>query len=159
MPRAARDEDKAAYTSIGLLAGIWSDGFARVLDIQLNEECPEQVQFFKCDSAAFAVCPTNTISTCLAWLSASDLAIGHANGQLAIYDICPEARPNLSTPASTSVVDGQVATDESKSSGINGSSENRPPKPWLSHSLHSTLVLSLASAYPAHPSLVVSSSI
>lgn len=37
MPRAARDEDSHGKIFLGLLAGIWADGYARVLDVQLDK--------------------------------------------------------------------------------------------------------------------------
>lgn len=37
VPRANRDEDALGKISIGLLAGIWGDGCARVLDVQLQQ--------------------------------------------------------------------------------------------------------------------------
>ena len=38
VPRAERNEDAINRMSIGLLAGIWGDGCARVLDVQLEKE-------------------------------------------------------------------------------------------------------------------------
>ena len=38
VPRATRNEDALGKISIGLLAGIWGDGCARVLDVQLEKE-------------------------------------------------------------------------------------------------------------------------
>lgn len=37
VPRAMRNEDALGTISVGLLAGIWSDGCARVLDVQLEK--------------------------------------------------------------------------------------------------------------------------
>ena len=37
VPRATRDEDALGRISIGLLAGIWGDGCARILDVQLEK--------------------------------------------------------------------------------------------------------------------------
>lgn len=135
--------------SLGLLAGIWKDGVARVLDVELHETGEDSVrpQAFKYYSAAFiAFPPDNTVSTCLTWLSASDLAIGYSNGEVAIYDICPSARPNVSE----SPVEGPPQ-DRYPNQKTN-------PLPWFSLPLHSTYVLGLTSGYPAHPSLLVSSS-
>ena len=38
VPRAERNEDAIGRISVGLLAGIWGDGCARVLDVQLEKE-------------------------------------------------------------------------------------------------------------------------
>ncbi len=37
MPRLFRDENSLGFVSIGLLAGIWTDGYVRVLDVQMEE--------------------------------------------------------------------------------------------------------------------------
>ena len=38
MPRRLRDEESRGITSIGLLAGIWADGYVRVLEVQMAQD-------------------------------------------------------------------------------------------------------------------------
>ena len=40
MPRKLRDEESQGNISIGLLAGIWGDGYVRVLDVQMDRHSP-----------------------------------------------------------------------------------------------------------------------
>ena len=133
---------------IGLLALICDDGLARVIDVQLrqNEGTPTVTQAQKYNASAFASSnPTGIMCTCLTWLSATDLAVGCSNGDLTVYDICPEAKPQ---PWDT--------LDKNTAEEIAG--EKRGPAPWLSMPLHATYILALSSAYPTHPSLLLSSS-
>ena len=41
----------------------------------------------KYDEAAFTARPSNTLCTCLTWLSATDIGVGCANGFVSVYDI------------------------------------------------------------------------
>lgn len=155
VPRTMRDqatseESVQSRESIGLLAAIFSDGFARVLEVQLEQREPPVTypQAIKYTSPAFEARPLpNNLNTCLTWLSATDLAIGDSSGHLAIYDICPEPFPRSSDASKENTsqkVDAEHLTE---------------PIPWLSVVLHSTYILALASAYPTHPSLLMSSSL
>ena len=172
VPRASRDHGVHSYpsTSLGLLAGVWADGFVRVsfspdtsfsaeihpqdltcsqvLDIQLKETETNITQ--KCESAAFAACPAETLSTCVTWLSPVDLAVGHANGLLTIYDIYP--RPNSNQRMSGHHSDPGKTRPQDSAIDMN-------PTPWLAVPLHSTYIVSLTTAYPTHPTLLVSSSL
>jgi len=86
--RTHRDEGED--TNLGLLGIVCRDGTARVLDITLPAVTHTGSKTTHCihiSSAAFTSKAPDTISTCLAWLSSTHLAIGHANGHLAIHDI------------------------------------------------------------------------
>lgn len=86
--RTRRDEDED--NNLGLLAIVCRDGTTRVLDITLPAITPTGSKTTHCihiSSAAFTSKAPDTISTCLAWFSSTHLAIGHANGHLAIHDI------------------------------------------------------------------------
>lgn len=48
VPRAKRNEDALGKISIGLLAGIWGDGCARVLDVQLEKGQGASTIYCKC---------------------------------------------------------------------------------------------------------------
>ena len=155
VPSRARESATSAVSnsfsaSIGLLALICGDGFARVLDVQItmNEGQGTIAQALKYNGSGFtAPAPAGNLSTCLTWLSSTDLAIGYSNGQLSIYDICPSAKPQST---------GTSNSDASQESCTNISID---PTPWLSMLLHSTYILALNSAYPTHPSLLISSSL
>ena len=155
VPRTSRssasfDSSHASTRDIGQLAIICGDGFARVLDVQLdsNEGSETLYQALKYDGSAFAApAPTANLSTCLTWLSSTDLAVGYSNGHLSIYDIYPE--PN-SKPSDTCSLHVHRESDIEHL-------EN--PSPWLSMPIHSTYVSTLISAYPTHPSLLISSSL
>jgi transcription factor C subunit 6 len=74
------------------------------------------------------------------WLSASNLAVGFANGFLAIWEISEAGTPENKSPATLS----PSAT---------------PPKPWLYMPLHQSYILAITSAYPSYPHLISTSSI
>ncbi|MCJ1286954.1 hypothetical protein MMC26_006301 [Xylographa opegraphella] len=150
-PMEARRSD-SGNTHVGLLAGVWSDGYVRVLDIHL-ETAPSSPSIYgpivKYQGAAFESRPPDTVCTCLTWLSATELAVGCANGFVAIWDI---AESILSMP--TTNMDAPVSQVPRTPS-----SSNSPPRPWFYHYLHHSYVLSLASTYPSHRHFLVSASI
>lgn len=76
----------------------------------------------------FEAKPPSTLCTCLTWLSPSDIAVGCADGFVAIWNIAP----TQSTPAD--------------------------PLPYFYHRIHASYVLSIASAYPAYPHLIATTS-
>lgn len=146
MARASREEDDEDISkNLGLLAGVWGDGTVKVLDIKLSRD-PNATEFCKkykptnavntfltdtCDtdrvlSPAFSAKPPSTVCSCVTWLSPSDIAVGCANGFVAIWNIA--------------------------SSDKRGTESD--PLPYMYHQLHSTYVFSLASAYPTHPHLL-----
>ena len=140
----------ASSTYLGLLAIICGDGFARVIDVRLNSNMGSRtlVQAQKYESSAFAApAPNGNLSTCLAWLSSTDLAVGYSNGHLSIYDIYPDT--NTEPPDTPDQhLHQEINTDNPKD-----------PTPWLSMQLHPTYVSALNSAYPTYPSLLISSSL
>ncbi|KAI9929132.1 hypothetical protein ASPWEDRAFT_169030 [Aspergillus wentii DTO 134E9] len=128
MPRATRDEDdEDALKNIGLVAGVWGDGCVRVLDIKISRD-PNTAEFYKVHSSVFTAKPPSTVCTCVTWLSPSDIAVGCANGFVAIWSIAP-----------------------SQTSQSN-------PLPYFYQQVHSTYILNLASAYPMHPHIICTTS-
>lgn len=71
------------------------------------------------------------------------IAVGFANGFLAIWDISQENPCSTSPSPSTS----------------SPSPDAHPPRPWLYTSLHQTYILALTSAYPLSPHLLSTSSV
>ncbi|KAE8145037.1 hypothetical protein BDV25DRAFT_145026 [Aspergillus avenaceus] len=89
-PREEDDED--TLKTVGLLAGIWGDGYMRVLDVKLSRD-PNKVEYYEVQSPVFEAKPPSTVCTCLTWLSPSDIAVGCANGFVAIWSIIPSQSP------------------------------------------------------------------
>ncbi|KAL4873440.1 hypothetical protein BDV12DRAFT_78168 [Aspergillus spectabilis] len=131
--REPRDEDgEDVKRNIGLLAGVWGDGYVRVIDIKISRD-PNTTDFYRVDAPVFEGKPLSTVCTCVTWLSSSDIAVGCANGFVAVYSIAP---PSMG-PRS----EGQFN-----------------PSPYFYHPIHSTYVLNIASAYPTHAHLVATTS-
>ncbi|RAL15522.1 transcription factor TFIIIC subunit TFC6 [Aspergillus homomorphus CBS 101889] len=125
MPRGSRDEDdEGAQKSLGLLAGVWTDGYVRVIDVKIGRDS-KKAEFYKVHSTVFEAKPPSTVCTCVTWLSPSDIAVGCANGYVAIWSIAPPS------PSSSS-----------------------DSLPYFYQALHSTWVLNIASAYPTYPHLI-----
>ncbi|MCJ1473786.1 hypothetical protein MMC13_002437 [Lambiella insularis] len=123
-PREWREEESQETVFIGLLAGIWSDGYVRVLDIRLDK------------------------SEALSSIYATDLAVGCANGFVAIWDLA-DAIPRTKSRSSNTAAAKPPAS-------INPSEEI--PRPHFYHCLHQTYVLSLASTFPCNFHFLVSTS-
>ena len=127
------------------------------------------------------------VATCLSWLSATDLAIGYSNGALGVFNIypptshssVPNSHPKDSVPLDTCSPTPATAESNSfcKAANASGGGISKPSllsedgydivdmttplaiRPWLSLQLHSSYILSLTSAYPTHPGLLISSSL
>jgi len=69
---------------LGLMAGIWLDGYVRVLDIDMPDE---EGAVIRVETAAFEARPPGTVCTAVTWLSASSIAVSCANGSVAIWNI------------------------------------------------------------------------
>ncbi|KAL9013466.1 MAG: hypothetical protein Q9173_001838 [Seirophora scorigena] len=133
-------DQEEARRSTGLLAGVWSDGHVRVLDIQLKQLAGMQdTQYLRYTSAAFTAKPPSTLCTSVTWLSPTELAVGCANGHLAIWSIYP---PPSSFP--------QTCCPTPSTSSA--------PSPRLYYPLHPSYILSLSTAYPLAPHLLATSS-
>lgn len=131
MPRDFRKDGQEGKITIGLLAGVWSDGYVRVLDVHLDQGEARQTSFVKFTSAAFTAKPPSTLCTCVIWLSPTDLAVGCANGYLALWSIYPYPGPSSSASL---------------------------PRPDLYTPLHDSYISSLSSAYPLLPHLLATAS-
>ncbi|XPS73634.1 hypothetical protein M3J09_005776 [Ascochyta lentis] len=114
---------------IGLLAGIWSDGRVRVLNIEIPKADSENTEtsFLHISQAAFDIAIPQTVPTCLQWLSGSTLAVGTSAGTLAIWTL---TRPGT---LSTTRVDGSSS------------------RPWFYKQIGDTYVLTLLSGWPSQP--------
>ncbi|KAL5338703.1 hypothetical protein BJX70DRAFT_191584 [Aspergillus crustosus] len=131
--RGPRDEDEEdVLRNIGLLAGVWGDGYVRVVDVKISRD-PNTTDFYRVDNPLFEAKPLSTVCTCVTWLSASDIAVGCANGFVAVYSIAP--------PTTEPRSEGQFS-----------------PSPYFYHPVHSTYVLNIASAYPTHAHVIATTS-
>ncbi|KAL2827042.1 hypothetical protein BDW59DRAFT_144586 [Aspergillus cavernicola] len=133
IPREPRDEDEEdAFKNVGLLAGVWGDGYVRVIDVKLSRD-PNKTDFYRVDTPVFEAKPPSTVCTCVTWLSPSDIAVGCADGFVAAWSIAP---PSI-----------QPQTEKSSN-----------PLPIFYHPIHSTYILNISSAYPTHAHLVATTS-
>jgi transcription factor C subunit 6 len=113
---------------IGLLAGIWSDGHVRVLDISYRNSA--ETQHLHIAQAAFDVAFPQTVPSCLRWLSGTILAVATAMGTLAIW--------TLSRPETFSAPQGSKFL----------------PKPWFYQQISETYILTLSSGWPSQPHFI-----
>ncbi|KAI2012977.1 hypothetical protein LOZ39_001059 [Ophidiomyces ophidiicola] len=125
MPRKFRPADTSEEeVNIGLLAGIWGDGSVKVLDVRLRKTPPE-TQWIKINAPMFQAKPPSSMCTCLTWLSPSDLAIGCSDGFVGVWSLI-------------------IASKDFK----------RYSAPYIFAPIHTSYVLQIVAAYPAHPHLL-----
>lgn len=116
---------------IGILAGIWSDGRLRVIDVSYAKVGDSSTpHYMHLTQAAFDVSFPQTVPSCLHWLSGSTIAVGTAAGALAVWTL-------------------------SRSETFS-SSTTRPfsPKPWFYQQLADTYILTLSSGWPSQPQFI-----
>lgn len=77
-------------------------------------------------SAAFTVMPSPTVSTCMAWLSPTDIVVGCANGSVSVYNI--------------------LTCDTSGS--------DQAPIPYITFPVHMTYINNIQTGYPQHPQII-----
>ncbi|KAF9740121.1 hypothetical protein PMIN03_008433 [Paraphaeosphaeria minitans] len=141
------EPDQDGVVRLGLLAGIWSDGRLRILDVSLRgsktgssntqymhyTEAALELAFRdppSTDKAGNQVEKLRTLPSCLCWLSPTTIAVGTASGNIAIWTLThrgmfpPPNRPDAEKP--------------------------RPP-PWFLKQLADTYVVTVSSGYPSRP--------
>jgi transcription factor C subunit 6 len=121
--------DDEQHTHIGMLAGIWSDGGVRVLDVSVPARGPDNggPTYIQCSRAAFDVSFPQTVPSCLHWMSGSTLAVATAAGTVGIWTL---TRPGTLTVSATS---------------------DYSPKPWFYQQLADTFILTISSGWPSQP--------
>lgn len=132
-PLPTRNSQDVKDIQLGLLAGIWDDGKARILDLKIPDGKPHETQYIYISKAAFESKPPNTICTCITWLSSSSIATGCANGYVAIWDVSHAIKQKTQSPTAN-------------------------PRPWFFEALHGSYVLSLTSCYPSRPHILITNS-
>ncbi|KAF2133508.1 hypothetical protein P153DRAFT_308429 [Dothidotthia symphoricarpi CBS 119687] len=128
-PGYSEDSDEV---HLGLLAGIWSDGRVRILDVSYSklDATSTETQYVHYSQAAFDVDFPQTVPSCIHWLSSTSLAVATAAGTLAIWTL---NRAETFPPAgSTTYV----------------------PKPWFFKQIADTYILTLASGRPSRPNYI-----
>lgn len=141
------EADQNGVIRLGLLAGIWSDGRVRVLDVSLQKSAAgssstQYVQYTKAalelafleppstDKGGEPVEKLSTLPSCLCWLSPTTIAVGTASGIIAIWTLTHLGMfPTPSTPGT----------------------ERRQPPPWFHKQLADTYIVTVSSGYPARP--------
>ncbi|TKA26144.1 hypothetical protein B0A50_04641 [Salinomyces thailandicus] len=96
---------------LGLLAIVSGDGALRVVRVPLPTD-RDETSYLRVDAVVFESRPPDTLYTCLSWLSSSRIAVGCANGFVAVWDLHPtlssaevaRVRPAIYAPISTSYV-------------------------------------------------------
>ena len=99
-PVLDKDKSKGVQSPskrLGLLAGVWADGFLRVIDV-FHSTDSEDTEYVHVDATPFEARPPNGVFTNITWLSAVDIAASTAHGSVAIFNIfdcinAPSARP------------------------------------------------------------------
>ncbi|TLD37527.1 Serine/threonine-protein kinase [Venturia nashicola] len=132
-PLPTRVRQDVKDIQLGLLAGVWDDGKARILDLQIPYGTLHETEYIYISKAAFESKPPNTICTCITWLSSSSIAVGCANGYVAIWDIPHTIKQATQSPSTN-------------------------PKPWFFEALHGSYILSLTSCYPSRPHILITNS-
>lgn len=132
-PLPTRVQQDVKDIQLGLLAGVWDDGNARILDLQIPDGKSHETQYIYISKAAFESKPPNTICTCITWLSSSSIAAGCASGYVAIWDIAHTIQQTTQSPP-------------------------KNPRPWFFEALHGSYVLSLTSCYPSRPHILITNS-
>lgn len=127
----ASQADDDSDVHIGLLAGFWSDGRVRVLDVSYPRlfTTTSDTHYLHISQAAFEVSFPQTVPSCLRWLSGTSLAVCTAMGTLAIWTL---NRPDTFT---------------SKSS-------TNSPRPWFYKQISETFIITLSSGWPSQPHLI-----
>lgn len=125
------EHERSGEAHLGLLATISKDGFLRVLDVDDISTVDSRSQPVNINQCAFVAKPPETICTCVAWISTTLIAVGCANGFVAVWDL--EHHFQASTPT-------------------------RDPQPEFYRLLHTTYIVELNTCHPSHPHIILSSS-
>ncbi|KAF2097231.1 hypothetical protein NA57DRAFT_77486 [Rhizodiscina lignyota] len=115
---------------LGLLASVWFDGCVRVLDVKLPPGGTEP-RCFHISNSAFTSTIPDTIPTCLCWLSTMSIAVGCANGTVAIFHL---------------------------PSTLN-SQDSATPRPSFYACLHTSYINNIVSGYPSRPHIISTTSL
>jgi transcription factor C subunit 6 len=123
---------------LGLIAGVWSDGKVRILDVSWPKPHADfhETQYLHYSQSAFEISPPHTIPTCLHWLSATSLAVGTAAGIVGIWTL---TRDNIFTAPEDDAT--------TRTAGHN-------PLPWFYKQVADTYILSILSGWPSRPTFM-----
>ncbi|GAM88081.1 hypothetical protein ANO11243_061120 [Dothideomycetidae sp. 11243] len=124
-------EEGLSGKHLGLLAGVWTDGAIRILDITVPSSTAP-TQYLALRSAAFLSRPPHGVFTSVAWLSSHGICGGMSNGSVAVFDI----PLHLESP-----------------------SVSQSAKPVVCSQLQSSYINSLTSCYPSRPQMLCTNSV
>ncbi|KAF2111758.1 hypothetical protein BDV96DRAFT_581726 [Lophiotrema nucula] len=124
---------------LGLLAGIWSDGKVRILEVSFQKSVAisKETKYIHYAKAAFEISFHNSVATCLHWLSGTSLIVGTALGVVAFWSL---TRPDAFPPPNHSP------------------DEVYKPPPRFYKRVSDTFIISIASGFPSRPNYVSLSS-
>jgi transcription factor C subunit 6 len=128
-PTRDEDEDTSDTIKLGLLAGVWLDGYVRILDITLPNT--SSIAYLHISKACFESKPPETIFSTLTWLSTQGIAAGCANGHVAIWDI----------PSTLGIRSDNKSTPTQEENTI----------PWFYKPFHETYITNIVCGYPSRP--------
>jgi transcription factor C subunit 6 len=128
---------------LGLLAGVWEDGKARILDLNFARPEDNITRYVHVTNAAFESKPPNTICTGIIWLSSTSIAASCANGYVSIWNIADSLRSLSNTSRRSSL--GQALLPDAK--------------PWFYQQIHQGYIMGITSAYPSRPHLIITKGI
>lgn len=145
VPRRADSDYDGDCIHLGLLAGIWTDGYIRVLDLAISKQ-NNSTQYMHITEAAFESKPPDTLCTNLCWLSSQNLAASCANGFVCVWDLAAILSPSPSTSQPPQAPSSHATA-------------NSNPRPWFYHPLHTSYIYALTSGYPSRPQMIFTTSI
>ncbi|KAF2153772.1 hypothetical protein K461DRAFT_115891 [Myriangium duriaei CBS 260.36] len=130
VPRKYEPEDSTGK-HLGLLAGVWSDGAIRVLDVTLPlSTTPTHYTHLR--TAAFSALPPSGVFTSLTWLSSHSICGGTSSGSAAILSLST----HLSSPSPLANAN-----------------------PLIYSPLQSSYIIALTTCYPSRPHMLASTSV
>lgn len=123
--------------NLGMLCGLWGDGAVRVIDISIPVNPEAASEYTLIHNTAFSIRPPDTVCSCFAWLSATGLAVGCANGCLGIWNL-PSSLKEQNNTASAEAGSGPAFAE-----------------PVVYAALATTYVLRVTTCYPSRPHLLL----
>ena len=142
VPQPIEKKGSKTEVSLGLLAGIWGDGTVRVVQVKYDKlrkgSADGETQYLYISKSFFQSKPPDTVCSCVAWLSSSDIAVGCANGYVAIWNLESAAQSILLQDPELNL--------------------HIMCHPWFYQPLHTTYVSAIYSAYPSRPYLLTTAS-
>ena len=97
LDRDTAQDPQTPVRRLGLLAGVWADGFLRVIDVS-HTASRNDTEYVHVSAVALEARPPNGVFTGLTWLSTSDIAASTAHGFVAIFNLANCIKTSSSRP-------------------------------------------------------------